>query len=246
MKRFRLGSTLLCALLFSVNIAWAQQPAPAAPKAKVVPAIAQNKDTQAAITPAIALQMLKDGNARFTGEKMMKRPLMKQVKATASGQYPFATIVSCMDSRAAPELVFDQGIGDIFSPRIAGNFVNDDIIGSIEYGSRVVGAKLIVVLGHTDCGAIKGTCDGVQLGNLTGALAKIKPAVDAVPNDGSPRNSKNYAFVQKVADMNVKLAVKQIREKSPIVREMIDKGEVVLVGAMLDVATGKVTFYDKI
>ena len=245
MNGFKLGSTLLCALLVSINLAWAQQPAPAASKAKVVPAIAQNKDTQAAITPAIALQMLKDGNTRFTGGKMMQRALMKQVKATGSSQYPFATIVSCMDSRAAPELVFDQGIGDIFSPRIAGNFVNDDIIGSIEYGSRLAGAKLIVVLGHSDCGAIKGTCDGVQLGNLTGALAKIKPAVDAVPNDGSPRNSKNYAFVQKVADMNVKLAVKQIREKSPIMREMIDKGEVGLVGAMLDVTTGKVTFYDK-
>lgn len=246
MNRFRLGSALLCALLVSLNVAWAQQPAPAAPKAKVIPAIAQNKNTQDAITPAIALQMLKDGNARFTGGKMRKRALMQQVRATGSGQYPFATILSCMDSRASPELVFDQGIGDIFSPRIAGNFVNDDIIGSIEYGSRVVGAKLIVVLGHTDCGAIKGTCDGVQLGNLTGALAKIKPAVDAVPDDGSPRNSKNFSFVQKVADMNVQLAVKQIKEKSPILREMIEKGEVGLVGAMLDVKTGKVTFFDKI
>lgn len=241
-----LGSVLLFALFFPMNAALAQQPAPAAPKAKVSPIVAQTRDTQAAITPAIALQMLKDGNTRFTGGKMAKRDLMKQVKATGSGQHPFATIVSCMDSRAAPELVFDQGIGDIFSPRIAGNFANDDIIGSLEYGSRVAGAKLIVVLGHTDCGAVKGACDGVQLGNLTGALAKIKPAVDAVPNDGSPRNSKNYAFVQKVADMNVRLAVKQIREKSPILREMIDKGEVGLVGAMLDVKTGKVTFYDKI
>jgi len=246
MNNFRHGPALLFALLVSVNIACAQQPAPVAPKAKVVPAIAQNKDTQAAITPAIALQMLKDGNARFTGGKMTKRDLMKQVKVTGSGQHPFAAVVSCMDSRAAPELVFDQGIGDIFSPRIAGNFANDDIIGSLEYGSRVVGARLIVVLGHTDCGAIKGACDGVQLGNLTGALARIKPAVDAVPDDGSPRNSRNYAFVQKVADMNVKLAVKQIREKSPILREMIDRGEVGLVGAMLDVKTGKVTFYDKI
>ena len=237
----RLGFVLLFTLFFPMNAALAQQ----VPKAKVSPIVAQNKDTQAAITPAIALQMLKDGNARFTGGKMTKRDLMKQVKATGSGQYPFATIVSCMDSRAAPELVFDQGIGDIFSPRIAGNFVNGDIIGSLEYGSRVAGARLIVVLGHTDCGAIKGTCDGVQLGNLTGTLARIKPAMDAVPDDGSPRNSKNYAFVQKVADMNVRLAVEEIRDKSPVLREMVDKGEITIVGAMLDVKTGKVTFYDK-
>lgn len=246
MNRFRFGSTLLFALLVSFNIAWAQQPAPAAPKAKVSPIVAQTRDTQAAITPAIALQMLKDGNARFTSGGMTKRDLRKQVKVTGSGQYPFASIVGCMDSRAAPELVFDQGIGDIFSLRIAGNFANDDIIGSLEYGSRVAGAKLIVVLGHSDCGAIKGTCDGVQLGNLTGALAKIKPAVDAVPDDGAPRNSKNYAFVQKVADMNVRLAVKQIRDKSPVLREMVGKGEIAIVGAMLDVKTGKVTFDDKI
>ncbi len=242
MNNLRRGSALLFALLVSINIAWAQQPAPAAPKARVVPAIAQNKDTQAAITPAIALKMLKDGNARFTSGRMTKRDLRKQVKATGSGQYPFASVVGCIDSRAAPELVFDQGIGDIFSMRIAGNFVNDDIIGSLEYGSRVAGARLIVVLGHSDCGAIKGTCDGVQLGHLTGALAKIKPAVDAVPDDGSPRNSKNYAFVQKVADMNVRLAVKTIRDKSPVLREMADKGEIAIVGAMLDVKTGKVTF----
>lgn len=240
MNKFRHGFVLLFALLVSFNIAWAEQPAPAAPG--VVPAIAQNKDTQAAITPAIALQMLKDGNARFTSGRMAKRDLMKQVKATGSGQYPFASVVGCMDSRASPELVFDQGIGDIFSLRIAGNFVNDDIIGSLEYGSRVAGARLIVVLGHSDCGAIKGTCDGVQLGHLTGALARIKPALDAVPDDGSPRNSKNYAFVQKVADMNVRLAVKAIRDKSPVLREMADKGEIAIIGAMLDVKTGKVTF----
>jgi carbonic anhydrase len=225
----------------------AQQPAPAkAPaKAPVVAAIAQTKETQAAITPQIALQMLKDGNARFVSGTMKKRDLTKQVQATSTGQFPFATIVSCMDSRAAPELVFDQGIGDVFSPRIAGNFVNDDIIGSLEYGSGAVGARLIVVLGHSDCGAVKGACDNVKLGDLLPAtLANLKPAIDAVPNDGSPRNSKNYAFVQRVADMNVTLAVKRIRDKSSLLRAMADKGEIKIVGAMLDVKTGKVTFVE--
>jgi carbonic anhydrase len=225
----------------------AQQPAPAkAPAApRVVPAIAQTKETQAAITPQMALQMLKDGNQRFVSGTMKKRDLTKQVKATGAGQFPFAQVVSCMDSRSAPELVFDQGIGDLFSPRVAGNFANDDIIGSLEYGSGAVGAKLIVVLGHSDCGAVKGACDNVKLGDLLPAtLASLKPAIDAVPNDGSPRNSKNYAFVQRVADMNVTLAVKRIRDKSSLLRGMADKGQVKIVGAMLDVKTGMVTFVE--
>jgi len=164
----------------------AQQPAPtkAPAKPQVVAAIAQTKETQAAITPQMALQMLKDGNERFVSGTMKKRDLAKQVKATSTGQFPFATVVSCMDSRAAPELIFDQGIGDLFSPRIAGNFVNDDIIGSLEYGSGVVGARLIVVLGHSDCGAVKGACDNVKFGDLLPAtLASIKPAIDAAPNE---------------------------------------------------------------
>ena len=224
----------------------AQQSAPAkAPAKPQAAAIAQTKETQAAITPQTALQMLKDGNQRFVSGTMKKRDLTKQVKATSTGQFPFATIVSCMDSRAAPELIFDQGIGDVFSPRIAGNFVNDDIIGSLEYGSGAVGARVIVVLGHSDCGAVKGACDNVKLGDLLPAtLASIKPAIDAVPNDGSPRNSKNYAFVQRVADMNVTLAVKRIRDKSSLLRGMADKGEIKIVGAMLDVKTGKVTFVE--
>ncbi len=225
----------------------AQQPAPSKAPAKphVVAAIAQTKETQAAITPQMALQMLKDGNERFVSGTMKKRDLTKQVKATGTGQFPFATVVSCMDSRAAPELIFDQGIGDVFSPRIAGNFANDDIIGSLEYGSGAVGARVIVVLGHSDCGAVKGACDNVKLGDLLPAtLASIKPAIDAVPNDGSPRNSKNYAFVQRVADKNVTLAVKRIRDKSSLLRGMADKGEIKIVGAMLDVKTGKVTFVE--
>jgi len=240
-----IGFPPLALMLFVT--ASAQQPAPvkAPARPQAVAAIAQTKETQAAITPQIALQMLKDGNQRFVSGTMKKRDLTKQVKATAGGQFPFATIVSCMDSRAAPELVFDQGIGDVFSPRVAGNFVNDDILGSLEYGSGAVGARLIVVLGHSDCGAVKGACDNVKLGDLLPAtLASLKPAIDAVPNDGTPRNSKNYAFVQRVADMNVTLAVKRIRDKSSLLRGMADKGEIKIVGAMLDVKTGKVTFVE--
>jgi carbonic anhydrase len=233
--------------LMLVVAASAQQPAPAKAPARpqVVAAIAQTKETQAAITPQMALQMLKDGNERFVSGTMKKRDLTKQVKATSTGQFPFATVVSCMDSRAAPELIFDQGIGDVFSPRVAGNFVNDDIIGSLEYGSGAAGARLIVVLGHSDCGAIKGACDNVKFGDLLLAtLASIKPAIDAVPDDGSPRNSKNYAFVQRVADMNVAMAVKRIRDKSSLLRGMADKSEIKIVGAMLDVKTGTVTFVE--
>ena len=244
MKRL-VGPLLLGWLVLALGAALSAPVAAKVAEQASVAAVAQTKDSQAAITPAIALRMLEDGNARFTSGKMFARDLRKQVAATASGQYPFASIVGCIDSRSSPELVFDQGIGDIFAARIAGNFVNDDILGSLEFASKLAGSKLILVLGHTECGAVKGACDNAQLGNLTTALAKIKPAVDAVPDDGSPRNGKNPTFVQKVADMNVKLAVEQIRKKSPVLREMEEKGEIAIVGAMLDIATGKVTFYDE-
>ena len=237
--RSKIRPFLLCALLLSLDAAWGQYS-----EAKADPSATQTRESQAKTTPAMALQSLKDGNARFTSGKMVKRDLIKQAAAASNGQFPIATVVACLDSRAAPEFVFDQGIGDIFVARVAGNFVNEDIIGSLEFGSKVAGAKLIVVVGHTDCGAIKGACDDVQLGNLTTTLAKIKPAVDAVPVDGSPRNSKNAAFVQSVADMNVKLAVKQILDKSSVLKEMSDKGEIMIVGAMHDLKSGKVTFYD--
>jgi carbonic anhydrase len=204
--------------------------------------MAQSKNTQAAITPQKALQMLKEGNARFVQGKMLKRDLMQQVKATAAGQFPFATIVGCMDSRASNELLFDQGIGDIFSARVAGNFVNDDILGSLEFGSAVAGSRLIVVLGHTECGAIKGACDDVVVGNLTQTLVNIKPAVAAVSGFEYARSSKNDKFVQAVTHKNVVLTVERIRERSPILRGMVDKGQIGLAGAMYDVHNGKVTF----
>jgi len=205
-------------------------------------AVTQTKETQAAITPEKALQMLKEGNARFVHGKMLERDYMQQVKATGDGQFPFAAIVGCIDSRASNELIFDQGIGDVFSARVAGNFINDDMLGSLEFACAAAGAKLIVVVGHTECGAVKGACDDVVLGNLTQTLANIKPAVAAVPGYDSDRSSGNSAFVQAVADKNVVLTLERIRERSPILRGMVDKGDIGLAGAMYDVHTGHVAF----
>lgn len=202
----------------------------------------QNKQTQDATTPQKALQMLRDGNARFVQGDMLKRNLMQQVEATGSGQFPFAAIVGCIDSRVPNELIFDQGIGDIFSARIAGNFVNDDILGSLEFACAAAGAKLILVLGHTECGAVKGACDNVVLGNLTQTLANIKPAVSAVSGYESDRSSKNAEFVRAVTDKNVELTVERIRRRSPILQSMVDKEQIGLAGAIYDVHSGKVTF----
>jgi len=200
---------------------------------------------QAALTPAQALDRLRDGNARFVAGTPLVRHLPDEVLATAHGQYPFAVILSCLDSRQSADTVFDQGIGDLFSARVAGNVLNDDILGSLEFACKVAGAKLIAVVGHSNCGAIKGAVDDVQLGNLTGLLAKIKPAIDAVPDDGKPRTSKNYAFVDQVSAANVRLVVQQIRDRSPVLREMLDQGQIALVGGMYDLETGKVQFFDK-
>ncbi len=205
----------------------------------------QSKDSQAAMTPDAALAELKAGNARFVAGQPLHRDLPAQVKATASGQYPYAVVLSCLDSRQPIELVLDQGVGDIFSARVAGNILDDDILGSMEFACKVSGAKLIAVIGHSNCGAIKGAIDDVDLGNLTGLLTKIKPAMDAVPADVQPRTTKNYTFVNAVSEANVRLVMQQIRERSPILRAMLDSGQIGLVGGMYDLATGKVQFYDK-
>ena len=205
-------------------------------------AVTQTKQTQASMTPQKALQMLKEGNTRFIQGNMMKRDLMQQVKETAGGQFPFAALVSCIDSRESGQLIFDQGVGDIFSARVAGNFVNDDILGSLEFACAAAGAKLIVVLGHTECGAVKGACDDIVMGNLTHTLANIKPAVAAVTGYESNRTSANDAFVKAVTEKNVVLTVERIRERSPILRDLVDKGKIGLTGAIYDVHTGKVTF----
>jgi carbonic anhydrase len=207
-------------------------------------ALVQTKESQSAMTPEQALQELRDGNARFVAGKLIARNFPAEVKATASGQYPFAVVLSCLDSRQPIEIVFDRGIGDLFSARVADNVLNDDILGSMEFACKASGAKLIAVIGHSNCGAIKGAIDEVELGNLTGLLAKIKPAMVAVPADVQPRNSKSSSFVDQVSEANVRLVMKQIPERSPILREMLDKGEIKLVGGMYDLSTGKVQFYD--
>ncbi|AFD06938.1 bifunctional SulP family inorganic anion transporter/carbonic anhydrase [Solitalea canadensis] len=206
---------------------------------------APTKESQSQLKPSQVLQILKDGNNRFVHNHRLDRNHSHLVHTTASGQFPHAVVLSCIDSRTSSEVIFDQSIGDIFSVRIAGNVSNEDILGSMEFGCKVAGSKLIVVLGHTNCGAIKGACDHVQLGNLTGLLSKVKPALDAEVVTLENRTSKNTDFVNNVTRLNVFTTMKNIRESSPILNEMINSGEIALVGAMYDVETGKVTFYEK-
>lgn len=206
---------------------------------------ALTKEAQAAITPDDAIRLLKEGNSRFVENKKADRDLLQQVNDTATGQYPFATILSCIDSRVSSEIIFDQGVGDIFSARVAGNFVNEDILGSMEFACKLAGTKLVLVLGHTSCGAVKGACDDAQLGNLTALISKIKPAVNAVsePADANLRNSKNLEFVNTVAAKNVEMTIDNIRNNSPVLKEMEDNGEIAIVGGMYDINTGEVSFY---
>lgn len=202
------------------------------------------KEMQSALTPQMAIDILKKGNDRFQSNLKANRNLLQQVNETSDNQYPFAVILSCIDSRTSAELIFDQGLGDIFSVRIAGNIINEDILGSMEFACKVAGAKIIVVLGHTKCGAIKGACDHVELGNLTTLLKKIKPAVENEKTITTDRNSKNADFVEKVATINVKQTVTAIKERSPILSEMIDNGTIGIIGGMHDISTGKVIFYE--
>ena len=202
----------------------------------------QTKESQAALDPNGAITLLKEGNKRFVQSNMQNRDLIQQVKETTTGQYPFATILSCIDSRVSAELVFDQGVGDIFSARVAGNIVNADLLGSMEFACKLAGTKVIVVLGHTSCGAVKGACDDARLGNLTLLLSRIRAAVDAVPEptEAADRTSKNADFVNAVAEKNVALTIENIRNQSPVLKDMEEMGEIKIVGAMYDIADGKV------
>lgn len=202
------------------------------------------QETQSTITPTRALTYLREGNERFRTNLRANRDLLQQVNETREGQFPFATILSCIDSRTSAELIFDQGLGDIFSIRLAGNVVNDDVLGSMEFSCRVAGSRLVVVLGHTQCGAIKGACDHVQLGNLSTLLNKIQPAVYRERNETADRSSKNAAFVERVAEIHVRRSVQAIVEQSVVLREMVERGAIALIGGIYSVESGAVAFLE--
>ena len=201
------------------------------------------KEIQSAITPSMALNLLNEGNKRFLNNLKINRNLLQQANETSDGQNPFAIILSCIDSRTSAELIFDQGLGDIFSVRIAGNIINEDILGSMEFACKVAGSKIIVVLGHTKCGAVKGACDHIEMGNLTALLTKIRPAVDEETLTKENRNSNNSVFVENVSTINVKRTVKSIMQRSTILKEMIESGQIGIVGGTHDISTGEVNFY---
>ena len=206
----------------------------------------QTKNTRDTLTPEAALKALKDGNRRFATHSVQTKNWNEQAAAVSEGKHPIATILHCIDSRVAAELLFDQGIGDIFSIRIAGNFINEDILGSMEFACKLAGTPLLVVLGHTDCLAVKGACDHIRMGKISGLIEKIEPAVVAVvePTDKSERTSKNQEFVNEVSRKNVHMTLENIRSQSSILKEMEEKGEIVIVGAMYDVVTREVIFFE--
>jgi carbonic anhydrase len=205
--------------------------------------ITLGKEERDALTPEKSLELLKHGNERFVNNLKVSRHLLSQVNKTSEGQHPFAFLLSCIDSRTSAELIFDQGLGDIFSCRIAGNILNEDILGSMEFAAKVAGVKVIMVLGHTKCGAINGACDDVKLGNLTHLIDKIKPAIKLETTTTNERNSKNSKFVENVAKLNVELVESEISKRSPVLKEMLDKNEIQLASGMYDVTTGLVEFY---
>ncbi len=235
---------MLVALLFSCN-----QPSPVAKEVlpKEPPKVAGlvekvlTKAEQDALTPDMVIQSFKEGNARFMNNDLTARDHSAQVRKSTNAQFPKAIVLSCVDSRVPVEDVFDRGIGDIFVARVAGNFVNEDILGSMEFACKVSGSKLILVMGHEHCGAVKAAVDDVKLGNITPMLAKIRPAVEAVDYDGD-RTSKNAAFVHMACESNVKNTIEQIRLQSPILKEMEEEGAIKIVGAVYDMDTGGVVF----
>lgn len=206
---------------------------------------AHTKETQASLTPEMAFQILKEGNIRFANNLKVNRNLLQQLNETSEEQYPFAVVLSCVDSRTSAELIFDQGLGDLFSIRIAGNIVNDDILGSMEFACKISGAKIIVVLGHSRCGAIKGACDNITLGNLTGLIGKLKPAVARVREPATNRNSKNSEFVENVARANVFQTIANIKHRSAVLREMLENYQIAIVGGMYEIQTGMIEFYQR-
>jgi carbonic anhydrase len=230
-----------CAQCNSTSASASPSPSPS-PTTNVSDTI--DKAQQSAMAPDAALARLKEGNQRFVSGNSLRRNYVAQAKATYTGQYPFAVVLSCIDSRSAPEIVFDQGIGDLFVARVAGNYAPVDIIGSIEFATKVAGAKLIVVMGHTECGAIKGACDDVKLGNLTTVIQSLRPAVDDVKDVQEDRTSKNKQFVRLVTEANVRRTVAKLRTDSPILKDLEQSGQIKIIGAMHDISTGQVTYFD--
>ena len=210
---------------------------------KVKPLVQEvlTQEQRDALTPDEVIKSLKEGNERFVNNDLTARDHSAQVRKSANGQFPKAVVLSCLDSRVLVEDVFDRGIGDIFVGRVAGNFVNEDLLGSMEFGCKVAGAKVILVLGHEHCGAVKSAIDDVKLGNITAMLSKIRPAVEKVTYEGD-RTSGNPEFVHQVCESNVKNTIEQIRQNSPILKEMEDSGQIKIVGAVYDMDTGEVTF----
>lgn len=204
-----------------------------------------NEESQGKITPIQALHYLKEGNHRFVNNLKISRNLLKQVNQTSDGQFPVATILSCIDSRTSAELIFDQGLGDIFSIRIAGNILNSDILGSMEYACGIAGSKIIVVLGHTKCGAVISACDNFEMGHLTGLLHKLKPAINSEKLTTVNRNGSNIQYVNEVSAINVHLTLNEIRNKSIILQQLEEDGKIIIVGAQYDVENGEVTFFDE-
>lgn len=202
------------------------------------------RETRDALTPTMVLDVLRRGNDRFVNNLKSNRNLLEQVNETSVGQHPMAIVLSCIDSRTSAELIFDQGLGDIFSCRIAGNVLNEDILGSMEFACKLAGSKAIVVLGHSKCGAIKGACDGAKMGNLTALLDKILPAVAMEDETTENRTSSNAEFVERVALLNVQMVQRQIVERSEVLAKMLERSEIALVGGMYDVETGAVEFHD--
>ena len=227
-------STALCTCALSPLGAYAMQ---------LVPSLSESlsKEQRDSMTPAQIIDELKKGNERFRTGKMAARNYLAEKRSSAAGQYPAAVVLGCVDSRVPAEIVFDTGIGDTFNGRVAGNVVNDDMLGSMEFACAAAGAKAILVLGHTSCGAVKGAIDDVVLGNLTGLLARIKPAIPATKFDGE-KSSKNASYVDAVARTNVTLGLAEIRRRSPILADLEKKGNIKITGAMYDLATGVVEF----
>lgn len=222
-----------------INIAHAQDPSMTQPYTGVM-----TQERQESKTPQEVLQRLKDGNLRFMTGKMKNRNLLMQANVTSIRQHPIAIILNCMDARTPPEIIFDQGIGDIFAIRIGGNVQNDDILGSMEFGTQLTGARLIVVMGHTNCGAIRGACQQAKLGYLTGLLEKIRPAVEQASKEQNSHDCSDNAFIDQIAKDNVLLVKKQIQERSSVIANLIQNGQLQVIGAMQDLTTGKVTFFE--